>query len=171
MNFIPSSKRRCLKSGMTTISQTPMSFCHLKYYSNSCKSMELTSPFCHFLKLIVSKAILFLSLGMSISNNDSSRGDTQKLQDRKFWYPPPLHKHLQISQIEHVAFENISRKKMAILITAIKLQTTLNCHSETDDNTLISSICAGRSKRTTGWYWLKPLLKKNCRSTLSVHMI
>lgn len=139
MNFIPSFKRRCLKPGMTTISQTPTSF--------SCKNMELPSLFCYFLKLIVSKATLFLNLSMSISNSDSSREDTRTSCPVISGYPPPHHNHLQISQIEHMAFENISRKKMAILMTAIKLQRTLTCCSEIDDNTLSSSVCAGRSKQ------------------------
>lgn len=139
MNFIPSFKRRCLKSGMNTISQTPTSF--------SCKSMELPSLFCYFLRLIVSKATLFQNPSMSISNSDSSREDTRTSCAVISGYPPPHHNHLQISQIEHMAFENISRKKIAILMTAIKLQTTLNCWSEIDDNTLSSCICAGRSKQ------------------------
>lgn len=114
--------------------------------------MELSSLFCHFLKFIASKAILFLSLGISISNNDSSTEDTRTSCLVISGYPPPLHKHLRIPQIEHVGSENISRKKMAILITAIKLQMTLNCCIETDDNTLVSFICAGRSKRMIGQY-------------------
>lgn len=46
---------------------------------------------------------------------------------------PSIPKHLQLSQIEHTTFKNISRNKMVILIRAVKLQTTLNCCSETDD--------------------------------------
>lgn len=128
---------------------------------NNSKKMELNSLFCHFLKLVSFQGHSVSKPGYVYEQQwFSSSEDTRTSCPVISGYPCLPHEHLHISQIEHITLKNISRKKTAILITAIKLQMTLNCCSEIDDNTLISPICAGRSKWLTGLYWLKPLLKK-----------
>lgn len=74
---------------------------------------------------MVSKATLFLTLDMSISNNDSSREDTRTSVLPFLGIPLPSINVPSISDRARAAFESISRNTTAILITAVKLHARL----------------------------------------------